>query len=492
MKLKQDTSPYFGRIFSQLIVGCLVSIAVAACSDDKRIDTNGAAAKLGNVVSLSSISGTSGPKAGGGKLSLVGQGFMPGAKVLMGTNECTDVSVVSTGASASCTIPAGELGRVSVSLTNPDAQSAHLADAYEYRLAPKISAISPNIIPAAGGSTLTISGENFDSDAKVIIGQASCSPVVVSSASSLSCTSLPMTAGTYGVTVSNHDEQSVKLDNILSIVPALAPTLSTVAPSYGPIAGGTDMTISGANFISGAVVTVGGSICAKTSFVSAQSLVCTTPAGATGYKDVVVSNPDLQTGTLAKAFAFSNGSAPLVASVSPIYALAAGGTVISISGAGFLKGATITVGNAGCGSVVFDSQSSLTCTLGASSAGIKDLKVTNPDGQLATLSNGFTYSTGLPPSVSSILPNYGPLSGGTTVVISGSGIMMGASVSIGGVACTSVNFISSSSLSCSTGVGTYGAKNVVITNPDTLVGTLTNSFTYSNGLAPTVASIAPN
>ncbi|MCF8553758.1 MAG: OmpA family protein, partial [Candidatus Nanopelagicales bacterium] len=45
-------------------------------------------------------------------------------------------------------------------------------------------------------------------------------------------------------------------------------------------------------------------------------------------------------------------------------------------------------------------------------------------------------------------------------------------------ACTSVVFVSATSLTCMTPAGTAGARNVVVTNPDLGVGTGTGAFTY--------------
>jgi len=87
------------------------------------------------------------------------------------------------------------------------------------------------------------------------------------------------------------------------------------------------------------------------------------------------------------------------------------------------------------------------------------------------------------PIVTSITPNTGLTSGGTAITdLAGTNFVTGATVKIGGVSATSVVFVSSTKLTCVTPASlTAGAKNVVVTNPDTQTsGASGNSlFTYT-------------
>src|SRR6185503_4614373 len=115
----------------------------------------------------------------------------------------------------------------------------------------------------------------------------------------------------------------------------------------------------------------------------------------------------------------------------------------------------------------------------AHSAGSVNVVVTNPGGETGTLNGGFVYAAGAPPSVSGITPNSGPTAGGTSVTINGSNFVSGATVTIGGTAATNVSFVNSTSLTATTPAHAAGAVNVVVRNPDTQSGTLTNGFTYN-------------
>lgn len=88
-----------------------------------------------------------------------------------------------------------------------------------------------------------------------------------------------------------------------SYIAAAAPTVTSVAPATG--AGGTAVTITGTGFVSGATVAFDGIPATSVVFVSGTSLTCVAPAHAAGAVNVVVRNPDLQTGTAINAFTYS-------------------------------------------------------------------------------------------------------------------------------------------------------------------------------------------
>ena len=77
--------------------------------------------------------------------------------------------------------------------------------------------------------------------------------------------------------------------------------------------------------------------------LSAQTIRVTTPPGAAGPADVVVTNPDGQADTLFVGFTYI-APAPSIASVSPVSGPVAGGTEIIVVGADFEPGAVVTVG----------------------------------------------------------------------------------------------------------------------------------------------------
>jgi outer membrane protein assembly factor BamB len=85
------------------------------------------------------------------------------------------------------------------------------------------------------------------------------------------------------------------------------------------------------------------------------------------------------------------GSAPRVTSVSPNSGTRNGGTAVTITGSGFLAGATVTFGGSSATNVSVVSSTGITATTPPHSVGSVSVVVTNPNGQSATLLNGFIY-----------------------------------------------------------------------------------------------------
>src|SRR6185437_800060 len=100
-------------------------------------------------------------------------------------------------------------------------------------------------------------------------------------------------------------------------------------------------------------------------------------------------------------------------------------------------GAAVSIGGSAATNVVVANATTITATTPAHAAGAFNVIVTNPDTQSATLTNGFAY-LGPAPTVTGIAPTSGVTTGGTSVTISGTNFVSGATVSIGGTAATSV------------------------------------------------------
>jgi hypothetical protein len=87
-----------------------------------------------------------------------------------------------------------------------------------------------------------------------------------------------------------------------------APTVTSVSPTSGPVTGGTNVTVTGTNFQPGAQVLFGpsdgstsltvDSTGTPVSVLSTTSILVTAPAGIVRATNVVVLNPDGQTGAL--------------------------------------------------------------------------------------------------------------------------------------------------------------------------------------------------
>ena len=176
-----------------------------------------------------------------------------------------------------------------------------------------------------------------------------------------------------------------------------APTVSSISPNTGGATGGTSVTISGTNFVSGATVTLGGAVATNINVANATTITAVTPAHAAGTVNVVVSNPDGQTGTLTGGFTYTTAPpapAPAVTGVSPNSGSTAGGASVTITGTNFVTGASVTFGGTAASSVNVTSGTSITAVTPAHAAGAVAVTVANPDGQTGSLAGGYTYIGG--------------------------------------------------------------------------------------------------
>ncbi len=177
------------------------------------------------------------------------------------------------------------------------------------------------------------------------------------------------------------------------VTAAAAPTVTGVVPNSGPAAGGTTVTVSGTNFVAGASVSFGGVAAGTVTVTSGTQLSATTGAHGVGVVDVVVTNPDTQSGTLAVGFTYTAGApAPTVTGVEPAEGPPAGGTVLLVAGTNFVSGASVTVGGVAATAVAVLSPTAIRAVSGAHAAGVVDVVVTNPDEQSGTLAGSFTYA----------------------------------------------------------------------------------------------------
>ena len=180
--------------------------------------------------SVTRISPTAGPAAGGTTVTISGSGFTVDSTVTFGSTPATGVSCPSDGTCTAVT-PAGS-GTVDVTVTTPNGTSAPVRpDQFSYG-APTISSITPSVGPPGGGTTTTISGTGFTPDATIWFGPRA--PMSVTCPTAISCTAMsPPGAGTVDITVTTPAGSS-----------ALSPTDRF---SYGGTAI-TTLTSSGASF----------------------------------------------------------------------------------------------------------------------------------------------------------------------------------------------------------------------------------------------------
>lgn len=442
---------------------------------------------------VTAISPMQGPSAGGTTITITGSGFVAGATVTVGGAPATSVTVISA-TSITAVTPAGTPGATIVTVTNTDTQAATLSGAFTYQHpAPTASLVAPATGTSAGGTAITITGTQFRTGATVTVGGTAATNVVVVSATSITATTPAKPIGATSIVVANSDGQSATLTNAFTYTAAAAPTVTAVAPTSGSVAGGTSITITGTGFVAGATVTVSGVAATGVTVASATSITVTTPASAsTGAVAVAVSNPDTQTGIAANAFTYTLRPAPTIVSITPTSGASLGGTSITIVGTNFVAGATLTIGGVTASSTNVVSATSITATTPQRSIGAASVVVTNPDGQSATLTNGYTFTANSAPTATGIAPSTGTTNGGEFFTITGTNFLAGATVVFGGTLATQLSIPNSTTITGYTPAKSAGTATVMVQNYDGQTVTVSGGFAYKADAAPTITSVTPN
>ncbi|MGY3693556.1 hypothetical protein ACVIGA_003636 [Bradyrhizobium sp. USDA 3240] len=176
--------------------------------------------------------------------------------------------------------------------------------------------------------------------------------------------------------------------------------------------------------------------------------------------------------------AAASAQAPVIASISPTSGPAAGGTSVTIAGGSFSTATAVRFGAVNATSFVINSSERITAVAPAGT-GTVDITVTNPSGtSFASPVDRYTYVASAP-TVTSISPTTGPTSGGTTVIITGTGLTAATVVTFGATPATGFTVNSSTQITATSPAGT-GTVDITVT---TAVGTSATSaadrFTFA-------------
>jgi hypothetical protein len=413
--------------------------------------------------SVSSVSPNEGPTSGLTSVTVTGVNLSGVIAVDFGSAPAESFFSSNSTTLTAVSPAVAVAGTVDITVTTLAGTTAVVpADAFTYEdgttsAGPVVTSVSPATGPVDGGTTVVITGSNFSSlsASAVAFGATTASSFTVNSAGTKITATSPASAApvTVDVVVTNPlGSSTITPADTFTYQPddQFAPTLTSVSPSSGPVAGGGTATLVGANL--GLVSQVNFGSTAVTDFTvngAGDQIFVTIPAaGAAGTVSVTVTNP-YGTSAVAAADAYTYlgtlpGSGPLVTAIAPEVGPVAGGTGVEITGTSLSDVSAVYFGTEAASSFTANGAGTEITAVSpaALTAGSVDVTVV-ADSQTTPIvvADVFTYLNGLAPpgpSISSIAPSAGPLTGGTVVTVTGANLTGALAVDFGATAGTDV------------------------------------------------------
>ncbi|CAB4698379.1 MAG: PKD domain-containing protein [Actinobacteria bacterium] len=275
-----------------------------------------------------------------------------------------------------------------------------------------------------------------------------------------------------------------------TVPPIPVPVVSDVSPAYGPVAGGTEVTISGTDLDGATAVKFG--LIDATSFtqVSSTGITAFSPPQAPICVEVTVTTPDgVSVGSIGTGTDFTYVAVPTVTGISPKVGPVDGATEVTITGTNLSDPSSVKFGTTEAASVTALSSTELTAISPAGLAGTVNVTVETAGGISATsVDDEFTYEVPTPTTTTTTLPPVTTTTTTTTTIPDGKPTAVATATPISGDAPLLVSFDSSGS-SPGTGTGlTYSwdfGDGSALETGDTPTHTYSSAGSYSATLTLT-------
>ncbi len=258
---------------------------------------------------------------------------------------------------------------------------------------PVITSIVPGAGPTSGGTTVTITGQNFTGATLVTFDGIPCTSLNVVSATTITCVTPAHPAGTVEVVVTTPAGSNGTAGSANDFIYVTGPAVTALSPAEGACNGATIVTITGANFTSSGMTVVFGTVPATFTYLSSTQIVAVAPVQGAGVVDVQVTTPGgTSPNTAADDFTCTGTPVPTVTGLNP----ASGpiGTTVTITGTNLVGVTQVTFGGVSATFTVVNS-TTITATVPAGTpAGVVDVRVTNAAGTSAnTAADNFTNTS---------------------------------------------------------------------------------------------------
>ncbi|OME91632.1 MULTISPECIES: IPT/TIG domain-containing protein [Paenibacillus] len=334
--------------------------------------------------------------------------------------------------------------------------------------APVITAVTEPFGHPNGGETVTITGQNFVSGATVKFGSTAATNVAFVSSTEITTTVPAGKQGMVDVSVTNPDNQVAKAQYQYKT----DPIITSITPANGPLVGGTIVSIKGQYFMSGLTVKFGDKTAPLFYYYGPDQISVKSPIGAeAGPVDVTLTNPDGTTVTVTGGFTYDAppSTDPEIVSISPDNGVVTGGNTIYVNGKNFKNGMKVVIGSKDA-STSYISATQLRVTVPAGdAAGTVDVSVRTAEGAVYTKPQSYTYNAiEYPtPTITSVTPNTGLITGGNTVYVNGTNFVNGVTKVTFGTNDVNATYVNSTTLRLTVpAVATAGKVDIIVSNND--------------------------
>ena len=341
--------------------------------------------------------------------------------------------------------------------------------------APVVSSVSPNQGPPSGGTTVTVTGAGFTGATAVRFGTKTATSFTVNSSTQITAVS-PSGTSTVNVTVTTSQGTSTQ-QVAFTYVTIPAPSLSSLSPSQGPVAGGTTVTLTGTNLTGATAVRFNGAAAASFTVNSSTQITAVSPAHAAGAAAVTVTTPGGTSNPDNPSSYFYYAAVPSLTTIAPASGTTAGGTTVTLTGNDLLGATAVRFNGAAAASFTVNSSTQITAVSPAHAAGAAAVTVTTPGGTSTPLS--YIYLAA--PTLTSLAPAQGPTDAGTVITLTGSNLTTTTGVQFGSTP-ASFTVVSPTQI---TAVAPDGAAGQVTVTATTLAGS-SNGLPYTRIDAPAI------
>jgi len=466
---------------------------------------------------VSALDPNRGPASGGVWVYVYGSGFAgdggtppPAPTVTFGTTAAT-AAAIYTDTTLAAFAPSGAVGApVHVTVTTiAGTSSTSAADLFTYfsTPVPGISAVSPAGGPAAGGTTVYISGGGFTNTTQVVFGAHGATTIAVVNDGLIRATSPSGTGGTSVDVIVTTPGGTATAPSAFAYSAAAPPTpaVTAVGPNSGPASGGGTVYISGSGFTGATGVAFGTTSPSAFTVIDDNLIEDYGPNGPgnsamSSTVDVQVTTPGGTSAiTTADHYMFTAVPAPTVTFVSPNIGPMGGGTIVYITGTNFQTGSTVMFGATAGTNVVVLSNTLLYVTSPAQGANSATVHVTVSTGSGTSATGSadqFTWGTPTArtgPFIDGISINQGPTAGQTQVSIYGSGFTGATAVKFGTTLASGYSVFLDGQMSATSPAGSAGTVEITVTAGGSTSSTsLADRFTYVAPGPAAVYGLHPN